>query len=537
MTQKDIDYKPPRLMDSAAPHKAQRASPRLPQLPSLPPHTAPPKRNEALAAAADEDTEEVPMSVAFFTFLSYGVLLLVGYLQELFAGRHTEEAGREGYVPLFVGFETFYYRYVYRPIQDCFDTPICSSPGEHVTILKRKSEDNNWTLQTTGEKKRCINIGSYNYLGFAETEGPCRDAARATIQRLGVSSASTRNEIGHMEIHSELEKLTAEFLGAEDAICFGMGFATNALNLPSLLGPGCLVMSDTSNHASLILGLKLSGATVKVFRHNNCADLEKRLARAIIEGHPRTRRPWRKVLIVVEGIYSMEGTICDLPRLVQIKKKYKAYLYVDEAHSIGALGPRGRGVCDYHGVDPKDVDILMGTYTKSFAAAGGYLAGSKEVIEHLRIHSDAQHYAASMSPAVAQQVLSSMAIIMGRDGSSDGVSRIEKLRRNTVYFRRRLLQMGFKTFGHDHSPVVPVLTYMVTKIALFQRELRRRGVATVGVGFPATRITGARVRFCLSASHSKDSLDKILDEVDSIGDLICCKYNKGKYDQSEVIEW
>lgn len=189
--------------------------------------------------------------------------------------------------------------------------------------------------------------------------------------------ASSRRELGTNPLHVELEALTARFLGVEDAISFGMGFATNALNLPSLLSPGCLVISDEKNHASIILGLRLSGAVIRVFKHNNMKSLEKVLQDAVFKGQPKTGEPWRKILIIVEGVFSMEGSIVKLPEILALKKKYKAYVYLDEAHSVGALGPNGRGVLDYYGIDPKEVDIHMGTYTKSFASSGGYIAGSK----------------------------------------------------------------------------------------------------------------------------------------------------------------
>lgn len=174
----------------------------------------------------------------------------------------------------------------------------------------------------------------------------------------------------------ELEQLTAQFLGVEDSIVFGMGFASNALNLPAFLSPGCLVISDEKNHASIILGLRLSGSTIRVFKHNNMQHLESKLQEAIFKGQ-QDGSPWKKILIIVEGIYSMEGSIVKLPEVVALKKKYKAYLYLDEAHSVGAMGKHGRGVLDYFGIDPNDVDILMGTFTKSFASSGGYIAGSK----------------------------------------------------------------------------------------------------------------------------------------------------------------
>jgi serine palmitoyltransferase len=150
-------------------------------------------------------------------------------------------------------------------------------------------------------------------------------------------------------------------------------------------------------------------------------DLEHKLRSAIISGQPKTHRPWKKIIIIVEGIYSMEGTIVNLPELIRLKKKYKCYVYLDEAHSIGAIGPHGRGVVDYFGCDPNDIDLLMGTFTKSFGAAGGYIAGKKEVIDHIRVHSIGASYATSMSPCIGQQIISVMKVIMGEEGGDEGM--------------------------------------------------------------------------------------------------------------------
>jgi len=267
-----------------------------------------------------------------------------------------------------------------------------------------------------------------------------------------------------------LEELTARFLGVEDAIVFGMGFATNALNLPSLLSPGCLVVSDEKNHASIILGLKLSGATVRVYKHNNVKNMEKVIESAIVNGQPKSGAPWKKILIILEGVFSMEGSIVKLPEIVAIKKKYGCYIYLDEAHSIGATGPHGKGITDYYGIDPNDIDILMGTFTKSFGSAGGYIAGAKTLINFLRVNSHAHCYASSMAPAVTQQILTSMKIIMGLDGSDEGKKRIDQLARNTRYFRRRLAQIGVITYGHEDSPVVPMLVYLFSKIGYARRQ-------------------------------------------------------------------
>lgn len=292
-------------------------------------------------------------------------------------------------------------------------------------------------------------------------------------------------------------------------------------------------MSDEKNHASIILGLRLSGATIKVYKHNNVKSLDKVIEQAIVTGQP-DGQPWKKILIILEGIFSMEGSIVKLPEIVAVKKKYGAYIYLDEAHSIGATGMRGRGITDYYGVDPKDVDILMGTFTKSFGSAGGYIAGNKNLINFLRVNSHAHCYASSMSPAVTQQILTSMKTIMGLDGTGEGKKRVDQLARNTRYFRRRLAQIGVITYGHEDSPVVPMLVYLFSKIGAVVRSLTERKIAVVGAGFPATPIMEGRIRFCLSAAHTKEQLDYVLSEIDKLGDEVGFKYSRKLRDPSTI---
>lgn len=271
-------------------------------------------------------------------------------------------------------------------MKDCWNRPICSAPGAYLTLKDRISKDYCWTFQYTGTETRCVNLGSYNYLGFAEATGECADAAEKAIRTLGMTLGSPRQELGTSQLHGQLEELTARFLGVEAAMVVGMGFATNSLGLPAILGPGCLAVSDERNHASLILGLRLSKATIKVFHHNDMPHLEEVVRSSIVAGSGKPGepwQPWKKIFIVVEGVYSMEGSVVNLPQVMAVKRKYNCYLYLDEAHSVGAMGKRGRGVTDYYGVDPLEVDVLMGTFTKSFGSAGGYIAGSQ--VCHLNV--------------------------------------------------------------------------------------------------------------------------------------------------------
>ncbi|VDP07736.1 unnamed protein product, partial [Heligmosomoides polygyrus] len=293
-------------------------------------------------------------------YFSWIVLLVFAYVRETLRkwGLENDKASKElakqkDFVPLFSDFESVYSRNCYMRVRDVFERPIGSVPGATVNLVDRTTDDYNWTFKYPGTQTNVINVGSYNYLGFAQARGPCADAATTQIDLEGLATCTTVHERGNM------------------------GFATNSMNAPCLVDKHSLIISDQYNHASLILGCRLSGAATKVFKHNDVNSLEKILRNAIAYGNPKTHRPYRKILIIVEGIYSMEGSICNLPGVIALKKKYGAYLYLDEAHSIGAMGATGRGVVEYWGCDPKDVDILMGTFTKSFGAAGGYIAGSK----------------------------------------------------------------------------------------------------------------------------------------------------------------
>ncbi|XP_060068388.1 serine palmitoyltransferase 2-like [Ylistrum balloti] len=478
-----------------------------------------------------ESFEETPIIAAIYTYFCFGLLVVFGHIRDFLRNIGLEkiksctEPKLPGFVPLYQSWESFYTRNIYRRIRDCWNRPVASGAGAELDVVERVSNDNGWNFTNTGKTIRVMNLGSYNYLGFSQNYGPCADAAEESTRKYGMSFCSSPQQLGYSELHKELDELVAKFVGVEAAFTLPMGFATNSMNMPCLVGKGSLILSDSLNHASLVLGSRLSGATIRTFKHNNMNDLEDKLRTAVIEGQPRTRRPWKKILIVVEGVYSMEGSIIRLPDVIRLKKKYKAYIYLDEAHSIGALGPNGKGVVDYFGLDPRDIDIMMGTFTKSFGAAGGYIGGSKKLVQHLRVNSHAAIYSTSMSPCVTQQVISSMKIVMGLDNTLEGKRKIQQLKWNTRYFRHRLHKMGFIIYGNKDSPVVPLLMFMPTKVAAFARMCLDRGLGVVVVGFPATPIIECRARFCVSAAHTKEQLDKALAIINEMGDLLGLKYS------------
>ena len=386
---------------------------------------------------------------AFTTYLGYAVLIVCGHLRDIFArlfrcGRYLRGHDQfpsdnlASFAPLLKSWDNFYTRRLYHRIQDCFNRPIASKPGATIQVLERVSRDGNKTMEllgqidnlNTGQQKElyttsdffqtvskdrvarnCLNLGSYNYLGFADDwQETCREEVMASLEDLPVSTSSSRAEFGTTALHREVEVIVSRFLGKEDAIVLNMGFNTNATTIPALVSRGDLLISDQLNHTSIVNGARSSGAAIRTFRHNDADHLESILREAIVLGQPRTRRPWRKIMVIVEGIYSMEGEYCDLRNIVRVAKKYGAYTYLDEAHSIGAMGATGRGCAEYTGVDTADVDIMMGTFTKSFGGMGGYIAADKDVIAHLRRECASSSYHNSLSPVVCQQIITSFKV-------------------------------------------------------------------------------------------------------------------------------
>mmetsp|Transcript_13963 Transcript_13963/g.16862 ORF Transcript_13963/g.16862 Transcript_13963/m.16862 type:complete len:487 (-) Transcript_13963:457-1917(-) len=466
----------------------------------------------------------LPYFTILTTYFSYALLFFFGRLRDFLAGYKGCGSSKPGYAA--IG-NDFYTRRLYRRIHDCWDRPICSSPDNWFTMVERvRGKGNEAKLKCTGETRRCLNLGSYNYLGFGSYDSFCTPQVIKSLQDYGPSMCSGRLDAGTTAKHVELEEYVAKFLNKEAAMVCGMGFATNSCTLPALISKGTLVISDSLNHTSIVNGVRGSQGKVKVFRHNDPAHLERVVRESIAVGQPRTFRPWKKILIVVEGIYSMEGEICRLAEIVEVKKKYKAYLYLDEAHSIGALGATGRGVCEHCGVDTADVDIMMGTFTKSFGSVGGYVAGSRDLINYLRMQSPGWCYSTSMSVPACQQVISALKVIEGKDQSSKGDKKLTQLKENSNWMRTELRKVGCEVLGDYDSPVMPLMLYNPAKIPAFSRECLKQNLAVVVVGFPATPLLLARARICISAAHTRKDLEYAVQVITEVAHRLGLIYNE-----------
>jgi len=471
------------------------------------------------------------MYIQVTTYLGYGILTVCGYIRDWVAVvmGYTAETVK-GYAPITSDFEEFFRRRHYGRIVDCFNRPITGPASGTIKCLNRTppkdgrcylEKDVEQTLVegkpfTKDHYRECLNLSSYNYLGFGQPGHKlCEKNVLEALNTYGTSTTASPLYGGNTKLHKDLERTVADFLRVEDALIFGMGWGVNSTAIPALVGKGSLIISDSINHNSIVTGARASGAKIKTFPHDDMDALEKIIRRAIIEGQPRTRRPWKKILIIVEGVYSMEGEVCDLAAVVEIKKKYKCYLYLDEAHSIGAVGATGRGVCEYAGVDTKDIDIMMGTFTKSFGAIGGYIAGNKSLIEPIRHICASQMFSAGLSPPCVAQVMSAFQVI----DSEEGKGRIKQLNENSDLMRRELTNAGLYVIGDYGSAVIPMLICQPGKIAYCSRLLFERGIAVVVVGFPAVPILFARIRLCISANHTHEQIKEAVKQIKEVASV------------------
>ncbi|RCK63220.1 Serine palmitoyltransferase 2 [Candida viswanathii] len=475
--------------------------------------------------------DEPPYAILIATYICFLILIIIGHIRDFFGKifkpeEYADLIEKDGYAPWYDGFESFYVRRLKARIDDCFARPIHGAPGRYIKCFNRK-RDGKTDYLYDGTSKECLNLSSYNYLGFAQSSGVCTDYALKCVDEYGTSGCSPRLYSGTTDLHRQCEQVIADFVGKEDAIIVSQGYGTNANFFASIADAKTLVISDELNHASIRFGIRLSGASVKVFKHNDMKDLENLIRNQIAQGQPKTHRPWNKIIIAIEGLYSMEGNMCNLPEIVRIKDKYKCYLFVDEAHSIGALGPDGRGICDYFSVDPASVDVLMGTLTKSFGATGGYIAGDKDFIAKLRLNYITQGYSEGVPPPVLGQIISSLKVIKGELNPGEGEERLQRIAFNSRYLRLGLKKLGFIVYGADDSPVIPFLLFVPSKMPAVSRMLYDMGVAVVIVSYPATPLISGRARLCVSSALTKEDLDYVLAKINDIGDLTYLKFSSG----------
>lgn len=340
--------------------------------------------------------------------------------------------------------------------------------------------------------KEAVNFSTYNYLGLS-SDPRVIAAANEAAHLYGTSASASRVVGGERPPHRKLEKVLADLHGTEDAVVFVSGYGANMSLVSTLAGHNDLIVLDRLIHNSVIQGAKLSGATVQSFPHNDVAALDALLA--------RSRAKFERVLIVVEGVYSMEGDICPLPAIIDLKKRYKALLMVDEAHSIGVLGATGRGVGEHFGVSPSDVDVWMGTLSKSFAGCGGYAAGSTPMAELMKFSSPGFVYSVGMPPPIAAASLAAIQVMQKEP------ERVRRLAENGAYMLEAAKAAGLNTGSSEGPNIVPVLigsSVVATKLA---NLLMEDGIVVKPIIFPAVEDKQARLRFFISSEHKRGQMD------------------------------
>lgn len=343
------------------------------------------------------------------------------------------------------------------------------------------------------EGKEKIMIGSNNYLGLAQ-DPRVVEAAIESTREYGAGCTGSRLLNGSLKLHEELEEALADFLQRESVLLFSTGFFANQGALASLTEEGDSIFCDRENHASIIDGCMFAPARLVPFRHNSPSSLENRLKRA----EPEAGR-----LVVTDGVFSMSGDIAVLPEIIETAKKYQARTYVDEAHSLGVLGPQGRGTVHHFGLND-EVDIVMGTFSKSLGSMGGFIAGSRELIEYLRHRARCMIFTASLAPAVTGGVLKALELLRAEP------ERIDALWRNTRKMHEGFRSIGFK-IGTTETPIVPILIGSERKAFQFAQRLFDEGIFATPAIYPAVRYGEAIVRTSFMATHTDEDLDQVLE--------------------------
>ncbi|MEH2207716.1 MAG: aminotransferase class I/II-fold pyridoxal phosphate-dependent enzyme [Nostoc sp.] len=345
---------------------------------------------------------------------------------------------------------------------------------------------------TQVQGRTLINYSTYNYLGLSG-DPTVSAAAKDAIDRYGTSVGASRLASGERLLHQELEQEITEFLGVEDCIVYVSGHATNVTTIGHLFNSQDLIFYDALSHNSILQGCALSGAKTVPFPHNDCQALDEMLQ--------DQRQHYRRVLIVIEGIYSMDGDIPDLPRFIELKQRHKALLMVDEAHSIGVLGQQGRGIGEFFGVQPADVDLWMGTLSKAFASCGGYIAGSKALVNYLKYTAPGFVYSVGLSPANTAAALTALRLLKVQP------TRVKILQQRSQYFLKLARAKGWNTATSQNSPIIPIVVGNSLTCIQLSHLLFQAGINVQPIIYPAVANHAARLRFFISCLHTEEQIN------------------------------
>jgi 8-amino-7-oxononanoate synthase/acyl carrier protein len=375
--------------------------------------------------------------------------------------------------------------------------------------------------RTTINGQEYINFCSYNYLGMSGDPHVIR-ATRDAVARYGTSVSASRLVSGEKPLHGQLERGIADFIGTEDAIVFVGGHSTNETVIGHLFGAGDLIVHDALSHNSIMQGAILSGARRRPFPHNDWRALDKILS--------EIRHEYRRVLIVVEGVYSMDGDYPDLPQFVEIKKRHKAYMMVDEAHSIGTMGLHGRGMSEHFGIKPSDVDLWMGTLSKSFGSCGGYIAAQREIVEYLKYTAPGFVYSVGLSPANTAAAIASLELLQ------EEPERVARLSENSRLFLRLAKDAGLNTGMSNNTPVVPIITGNSEHALRLSHQLRGRGINVQPILYPAVEERAARLRFFITSTHTAEQIRRTVRATAEELDRIDPSYRGGDRPLPELVD-
>jgi glycine C-acetyltransferase len=374
--------------------------------------------------------------------------------------------------------------------------------GTHFNLRVLEDEQ---APECTFDGKKVINLASNNYLGLT-THPKLREAALEATRKYGVGSGAVRTIAGTMKIHMELEEKIARFKNVEACVVFQSGFAANAGTVSAVLGKEDVIISDALNHASIIDGARLSRAKILVFRHKDLAHAEEQLASI-------KDQPGRKLLIS-DGVFSMDGDIGPLPGLCDLAEKYGAIMMVDDAHASGVLGRAGRGTVDHFSVHGR-VDIQVGTLSKAIGALGGYVCGTRDLIDYLYHRARPFLFSTSHPPSVAATCIAAFDVLQ------DEPERIENLWENTRFWKKELGMLGFdiggKTTPASETPITPIIIGDGARTMEFSRELFKEGVLGTGIAFPTVPEGKARIRTIMTATHTAEELERALDVLKRVG--------------------